>query len=72
MSEVNSDAPNVKIIPPLVYLAGIIVGLLVSAWMPTKVVPNPAAWIVGGFLILCGAVLAGSAVLRFKGVGTTV
>jgi protein-S-isoprenylcysteine O-methyltransferase Ste14 len=72
MSEVNSDAPNVKIIPPLVYLAGIIVGLLVSMWMPTKVVPNPAAWIIGGFFILCGAVLAGSAVLRFKGVGTTV
>src|ERR1039458_8576450 len=72
MSEVNSDAPNVKIIPPLVYLAGIIVGLLVSMWMPTKVVPNPPAWIIGGFLILCGAVLAGSAVLRFKGVGTTV
>jgi protein-S-isoprenylcysteine O-methyltransferase Ste14 len=41
-------------------------------WMPTKVVPNPAAWIIGGFLIVCGAVLSGSAVLRFKGVGTTV
>ena len=72
MSEVNSDAPNVKIIPPLVYLAGMIVGLLVSIWLPTKVVSNPAAWIVGGFLILCGAVLAASAILKFKGVGTTV
>jgi protein-S-isoprenylcysteine O-methyltransferase Ste14 len=72
MSEVNSDAPNVKIIPPLVYLAGLVVGLLVSMWMPTKVVPNPAAWIIGGFLIFCGAVLAGSAILQFKGVGTTV
>ena len=72
MSKVNSDAPNVKIIPPLVYLAGIVVGLLVSRWTPTKVVPNPTAWIIGGFLILCGAALAGSAILKFKGVGTTV
>ena len=72
MSEVNSDAPNVKIIPPLVYLAGIVVGLLVSMWMPTKVVPNPTAWIIGGFVILCGALLAGSAILKFKGAGTTV
>ena len=67
----HPDAPKVKIIPPLVYLAGIIVGLLVNMWMPTTVVPNPAAWIIGGILILCGAGLAGSA-LRFKGVGTTI
>jgi protein-S-isoprenylcysteine O-methyltransferase Ste14 len=72
MTNVNSGAPKVKIIPPLVYLAGIIVGLLVSMWMPTKVIPNAAAWIIGGFLILCGAGLAGSAILQFKGVGTAV
>ena len=40
--------------------------------MPTKVVPNSVAWTVGGILILCGAVLTGSAVLKFKNVGTTV
>ena len=72
MSEVNSDAPNVKIIPPLVYLAGIIVGLLVSMWVPSKLLPNPAVWIIGGILFLCGAVLVGSAILMFKSVGTTV
>jgi protein-S-isoprenylcysteine O-methyltransferase Ste14 len=72
MNKGNSDAPNVKIIPPLVYLVGIVVGLLVSRWMPTKVVPNPTAWIIGGFLILCGAALAASAILKFKGVATTV
>jgi hypothetical protein len=31
---------NVKIIPPLVYLAGIVIGFLATIWMPTKVVPN--------------------------------
>jgi protein-S-isoprenylcysteine O-methyltransferase Ste14 len=72
MSKVNSDAPDVKIIPPLVYLAGIVVGLLVSVWMPITVIQNPTAWIIGGFFIVCGAVLAGSAILKFKGVGTTV
>jgi hypothetical protein len=40
MSGNNADAPNVKIIPPLVYLAGIVIGFLASIWMPTKVVPN--------------------------------
>jgi protein-S-isoprenylcysteine O-methyltransferase Ste14 len=68
----GNDAPNVKIIPPLVYLAGIVIGFLATIWMPTKVVPNSVAWTVGGILILCGAVLTGSAVLKFKNVGTTV
>jgi protein-S-isoprenylcysteine O-methyltransferase Ste14 len=71
MSDGN-DAPNVKIIPPLIYLAGIVIGFLATIWMPTKVVPNSVAWAVGGILIFCGAVLAGSAVVKFKDVGTTV
>jgi protein-S-isoprenylcysteine O-methyltransferase Ste14 len=72
MSGNNADAPNVKIIPPLVYLTGIVIGFLGSIWMPTKVVPNLLAWTVGGILVFCGAVLTGSAVLKFKDAGTTV
>ncbi len=72
MNHIGSDAPDVKIIPPLVYLAGIVIGLLASIWMPTRVVPSSTAWTVGGILILCGAVLIGSAVWKFKDAGTTV
>ena len=71
MSDGN-DAPDVKIIPPLVYLAGIVIGFLATIWMPTKVVTNSVAWTVGGILSFCGGVLAGSAILKFKDVGTTV
>jgi protein-S-isoprenylcysteine O-methyltransferase Ste14 len=72
MSDINSGAPNVKIIPPLVYLAGLVIGFLANIWMPITVVPDLVAWAVGGILIICGAVLTGSAVLKFKDVGTTV
>ncbi len=72
MSDSHSDAPNVKIIPPLVYLAGVIVGILINIWIPTKIVASSLAWTLGGILIVCGAVLAGSAIFRFKDVGTTV
>ena len=72
MSDINSGAPNVKIIPPLVYLAGLVIGFVANIWMSIKVVPNAIAWILGGILIICGAVLPGSAVLKFKEVGTTV
>jgi protein-S-isoprenylcysteine O-methyltransferase Ste14 len=72
VSDISSDAPSAKIIPPLVYLAGIVIGFLGSIWMPTRVVPNLLAWTVGGILVFCGAVLTGSAVLKFKDAGTTV
>jgi protein-S-isoprenylcysteine O-methyltransferase Ste14 len=68
----NADAPNVRIIPPLVYLAGLAIGFLVSLWMPFRLVSYLVAWPLGGVLVACGAVLAASAVLKFKGVGTTV
>jgi protein-S-isoprenylcysteine O-methyltransferase Ste14 len=72
MSDSHSGVPNVKIIPPLVYLAGIVIGIVISIWIPTKIVPSSLAWMLGGILIVCGAILTGSAILKFKGVGTTV
>ncbi len=72
MGNANPDAPQVKVVPPLVYLAGIIIGLLLSVWLPTHLLPRSAAWGIGGVLVLCGAALAGSAIVRFKGAGTTV
>ena len=72
MNSVGSDAPDVKIIPPLVYLAGIVIGLLAGIWMPTRVVPGSAAWTAGGILFLCGAALTGAAFRKFKAAGTTV
>jgi protein-S-isoprenylcysteine O-methyltransferase Ste14 len=68
----EGDAPNVRIIPPLVYLAGLVIGLVISIWIPTTVVSSSLALTVGGILILCGAVLAASAIFNFKSVGTTV
>jgi len=68
----SAGAPNVKIIPPLVYLIGLALGFLMTLWMPLRVVPYWVAWPIGGTLVGCGAVLAASAVLRFKGARTTV
>ncbi len=72
MSDVNADAPNVRIIPPLVYLAGLAVGFLASIWLPTKFIPNLTGWALGGFLIVCGVALTSSALVGFKRAGTTV
>ena len=71
MSDSHSGVPNVKIIPPLVYLAGVVIGIVISIWIPTKIAPSSLAWTLGGTLLICGAVLAGSAILKFKNAGTT-
>ena len=65
----GNDAPNVKIIPALVYLAGIVIGFLATIWMPTKVVTNSVAWTVGGILSFCGGVLAGVCHIEIQGRG---
>ena len=72
MSDSGTDTPNVRIIPPLVYLAGLVVGLIVTAWIPTRLVPAASAWLLGGILVLCGVILAAAALTRFRGAGTTI
>src|ERR1700680_303319 len=72
MSDINRDAPNVRIVPPLIYITGVVIGSLVNIWLPTKVLSGPVAWVIGGIIILCGAVLAASAIFTFKSIGTTV
>ncbi len=57
MTDVNCDAPNVRIVPPLVYLAGLAIGFLASLWMPIKFIPDLAGWTLGAILIVCGAAL---------------
>ena len=68
----NLNAPNVKIIPPLVYLAGLILGSVVSIWISTTIAPRPAVWTIGALLIFIGVGLAGSAIIKFKLTETTI
>ena len=73
MSKARSpDAPNVRIIPPLVYLAGLVIGFLIHIWMPLDVLPQRIGWLIGAVLITCGVLLAASAVLTFRGAWTTI
>jgi protein-S-isoprenylcysteine O-methyltransferase Ste14 len=70
MSE--TDAPEVRIFPPLVYLAGLAIGHLANRWLPVDAVPVHGAWIVGGILLVLGLGLIASAMTNFTRAGTTI
>ena len=66
------DGPDVRVIPPLVYVAALLVGLAFSRLVPTRIVAPPVAHIVGAVPAAAGTALAVSAVLLFRRARTTV
>ncbi len=72
MADADTDAPNVRIVPPLVYLGGLAIGFLASLWVPVHFIPGLVGWPLSAILIVCGAALTSSALVKFKRAGTTV
>ena len=70
MSE--TDAPKVRIFPPLVYLAGLAVGHVANRWLALDALPVGAAWIAGAILFVVGLGLIASAMVNFTRSGTTI
>jgi protein-S-isoprenylcysteine O-methyltransferase Ste14 len=68
----DADAPKVRIVPPLVYLGGLVAGHLVNRWLPIDVLPVRAAWIAGAFFLLLGLALIASAMVNFARARTTI
>ena len=68
----QADAPKVRIVPPLVYLAGLGLGHLANRWLQLELVPVEAGWIAGGILFVLGLGLAASAMINFTRAGTTI
>ena len=68
----QADAPKVRIVPPLVYLAGLVLGHLANRWLPLGAVPVQAGWIAGGILFVLGLGLAASAMINFTRASTTI
>jgi protein-S-isoprenylcysteine O-methyltransferase Ste14 len=68
------DTSGVKVFPPLLYLAGLLLGFLLHWLRPLPLVPPGAALalrVAGGLLIVAGLSLPIWATATFRGVGTT-
>ena len=70
----EGDTPKVRIVPPLVYLAGLVIGHVLNGWLPAAAegLPVRAAWIAGALLVLLGLGLSASAMINFRRSGTTI
>jgi protein-S-isoprenylcysteine O-methyltransferase Ste14 len=65
MSPNQADSPGVRVPPPLVFLGGLAIGLVLSTWAPTEYLDRAIAHLVGGVLTGIGVLLALSAVYAF-------
>ena len=72
MTEFNRRSPGVHVPPPLVYAAGLALGLWASAWMPSRWLPLAVARAAGWTLIACSPALVLPAFYRFFRARTTV
>ncbi len=72
MSESAKDAPGVVAKPPLIYVAGLLLGLALDYVFPIAVLPNTVQYVAGFAMIGVSALLAASVLRRFKRAGTNI
>ncbi|MCR4281423.1 MAG: isoprenylcysteine carboxylmethyltransferase family protein [Bauldia sp.] len=69
-----SDNSGVRIFPPGVYLAGLAIGYAIWWFWPLPMVPGEwsfAIRVLGGVAVVAGIALMASALVMFRGVGTS-
>ena len=71
-TETRADNAGVVAPPPLIYLAGLIVGVILDALLPEGALPWPVRWILGGLLAVAGVALLVSFNTAFTRRGTAV
>lgn len=71
-NNVSNDSAGVRILPPIVYLAGLVIGYIVWWFWPVPIVPGEwslAARVVGAIAFLIGAWLIATAAVNFSRIG---
>jgi protein-S-isoprenylcysteine O-methyltransferase Ste14 len=66
------DTAGVVAPPPLIFLAGLLLGFGLEALLPGSSVPDAVRWILGGLALLAGIALQTSFIAAFSRKGTSV
>ncbi len=71
MTNREEDRPEVVALPPLIYLAFLLVGLAMDYFRPVTVLPASVQYIAGFAIIALSGVIIVSAVLQFRRASTS-
>jgi protein-S-isoprenylcysteine O-methyltransferase Ste14 len=71
-SAAQPDTAGVVVPPPVIYVAGLIVGFGLEALLPSASLSGAVRWILGGLLLVVGVALLGSFNTLFHRAGTAV
>lgn len=66
------DVPRVVALPPLVYVAGLLVGFGLDLLLPGPSISGSVRFVLGGVLVVAGMVLAAAFFRAFRRAGTPV
>ena len=66
------DNPGVRIPPPLVYLAAVLIGAAIDQFIPVRVLPASLTGWLGGALVLLALTITGWSVREFRKAQTTI
>jgi len=72
MTSDTSDVAGVIALPPLIYLAFILLGVALDRFWPVAVLPGSAQYAIGGLSIMAGLALAAWSLPLFRKLGTSV
>ena len=61
-----NDTPGIRVIPPAIYLAALLVGFLVDWLWPVRLLPDPMRYGLGGLLVLASLVAIYPVLRSFK------
>jgi protein-S-isoprenylcysteine O-methyltransferase Ste14 len=60
------EGPGLRVHPPVIYLAALLIGIGLNHWRPLRVLPGPWGGVVGVALIVAGVAIMPPVLLRFR------
>lgn len=64
------DTPDVRVHPPVIYLAAFLVGIGLHHWWPIRILPGRSDIVLGVAMIVAGIAIMPPVLVRFRRAGT--
>jgi protein-S-isoprenylcysteine O-methyltransferase Ste14 len=62
----SQEGPGLRIHPPVIYLAALLIGVGLNHWWPIRLLPGPWGGVLGVALIVAGVAIMPPVLMRFR------